>query len=183
MGAMGDFSFQPSTAPDTSLDSNVSMDQVFTGRVLQPVCTQVALCHESLVESPQCVVSNSMRGLQSTEQNKENGIKMDVNKMQNLSPQPVPTTPKLVKPIRMVETAKNSDDLPAMVDLVNWRNPPAAFCAMMCGALCCAGAHYVFGNTPLLSSAHLICTESSCRGVKCVQNCSVQCTRKSPCIS
>ena len=95
--------------------------------------------------------------LQSTEQNKENCARTDVNKAPSVSPQQVPTTPQLVKPIRIVEASKKADELPALVDLVNWRNPPAAFCSMICGAALCFTAHYFFGtNAPFLSSAFLV---------------------------
>jgi hypothetical protein len=95
-------------------------------------------------------------GLQSTAWNKENAINKDADKVAGQSPQPIPTTPKLVKPIRIVEASKKADELPAMVDLVNWRNPPAAFCMMFAGVLVCCTAHYLFGtNAPVLSSTYL----------------------------
>lgn len=166
MSVMDDFTFHPSPAPATSLDSGVSMDQVFTGRVLQPVRSS------SMPRLHRCIeiatLFNGKVGLQSTEQNKENGIRTDVNKMPSLSPQQVPTTPKLVKPIRMVQTSKKADELPAMVDLVNWRNPPAAFCMMLCGAVLCFTAHYLFGtNAPFLSSTFLACSDCECTCVLC----------------
>jgi hypothetical protein len=55
------FTFQPSPAPATSLDSGASMDQVFTGRVLQPVRYRSNACLNHVVYTCSSVHSFALR--------------------------------------------------------------------------------------------------------------------------
>lgn len=65
---------------------------------------------------------------------------------------PTPATPAHVKPIRVVQAYRRRDDLPAMVDLISWRNPAASFGAMATGTAVCLAGHVIFTtSTPFLS--------------------------------
>eukprot|EP00892_Ulva_mutabilis_P004813 jgi/Ulvmu1/2703/UM014_0159.1 len=65
---------------------------------------------------------------------------------------PAPTTPTHVKPIRVIQASQRRDDLPAMIDLICWRNPAASFGAMATGTAVCLAGHVIFTNsTPFLS--------------------------------
>jgi hypothetical protein len=153
---MEDFTFHPSSAPDHSLDSGCSIGQVFAGgRVLKPVRFPCYVfftqCSSNI--SKQCSEMGELLQSRTDVSNKENSGAPNMKQSPTLSPTASPATPKLVKPIRMVQPVKHRDDLPAMVDLVNWRNPPAAVCAMIGGAAICGAGHWLFRtNAPFLSS-------------------------------
>lgn len=71
-------------------------------------------------------------------------------------PESEPATPQVFqKPIRVVQTARPQDDFPTLADLVNWKNPPASFCALIAGESMFVAGYYLFslGNASFLSGA------------------------------